>query len=412
VGFQQAPDPAKHIPGYADALHENLAQFLDASLLGDDPQRKRSRRGEAGPVYVQSDWPPDSLNSEAGLARLGTWVNDRSFAVNSTGMELVGGDESIAHVALVYSHLVGQGPHLGPAAEIAAKATISLSRYTSFLGAARALMGDISGLMVHQKRVEKPVGPARSGLRVRVEAVPSSRHSPALENGSTLKPVATQPTEGLKTVIGRLEADVATYVSHNSFRSRIRGFVREALLRIIFREDVAGVVINAHSQGTVLAFDVLRELPPFAASKVRFLVTAGSPLRKYTSLFTWGHEVGSIRTTTPWTNYFDPRDPVADPLAPFKHLQERNARQKASDRATLYEWVDPASGSSTPVLITDQQVDNVHNTTGSGMRAHNYWDNVPQFVQPLAETLRSIATAAEPSVQNVDRGSEARTPAS
>ena len=88
------------------------------------------------------------------------------------------------------------------------------------------------------------------------------------------------------------------------------------------------------------------------------------------------------------------------------------AAENASDRMTLYEWVDPGSGSSTPVLITDQQVDNVHNTTGSGMRAHNYWDNVPQFVQPLAETLRSIATAAEPSVQNVDRGSEARTPAS
>ena len=233
-----------------------------------------------------------------------------------------------------------------------------------------------------------------------------------VENSSTLKPVATQPTEGLKTVVERLEADVATYVSHNSFRSRIRGFVREALLRIIFREDVAGVVINAHSQGTVLAYDVLRELPLFAASKVRFLVTAGSPLRKYTSLFTWGHEVGSIRTITPWTNYFDPKDPVADPLAPFKHLQERNAHQKATDRMTLYEWVDPASGSSTPVLITDQQVDNVHNTTGSGMRAHNYWDNVPQFVQPLAETLRGIATGTGLSVQSADRGGGVHTPTS
>ena len=55
VGFQQAPDPTNNIPGYADTLHEHLAQYLDASLLGDDPQRTRSRRGEAGPVYVESD---------------------------------------------------------------------------------------------------------------------------------------------------------------------------------------------------------------------------------------------------------------------------------------------------------------------------------------------------------------------
>jgi hypothetical protein len=66
----------------------------------------------------------------------------------------------------------------------------------------------------------------------------------------------------------------------------------------------------------------LHELTPNAIGAVRALVTAGSPLRKYADLFTWGTEIGTIARImplapyAPWLNFWHPRDPVADPLAP------------------------------------------------------------------------------------------------
>src|SRR5205085_85323 len=87
----------------------------------------------------------------------------------------------------------------------------------------------------------------------------------------------------------------------------------DALLRLCFREDVTSIVVNAHSQGTILAYDVLRILPPIAAAKVQGFVTAGSPLRKYADLFYWGTDAGSL-CHVPWTNFWDDTDPVADPL--------------------------------------------------------------------------------------------------
>ncbi len=57
----------------------------------------------------------------------------------------------------------------------------------------------------------------------------------------------------------------------------IRSFVLDALWRLASRKDVSSIVINAHSNGTVIAFDALCSLPPAAASKIRALVTAGSP---------------------------------------------------------------------------------------------------------------------------------------
>src|SRR5215210_3549032 len=74
IGFQQQPLP-DGTPGYADSLHERLSKYLDESILGDDPGRKRTQRGQNGPVYVASEWPPDSRHIEEGLRRLGVWAS-------------------------------------------------------------------------------------------------------------------------------------------------------------------------------------------------------------------------------------------------------------------------------------------------------------------------------------------------
>src|SRR5215204_5952442 len=73
IGFQQRPLP-DGTPGYADTLHERLSHYLDASLLGDDPHRKRDRRGQNGPVYVASDGRPHHTRSRRASDG---WANGR-----------------------------------------------------------------------------------------------------------------------------------------------------------------------------------------------------------------------------------------------------------------------------------------------------------------------------------------------
>lgn len=56
---------------------------------------------------------------------------------------------------------------------------------------------------------------------------------------------------GLMGTIRALEDDVVAYICRNDLRERIRDFIEEALRRLLARPDVSGVVVNAHSQGTV-----------------------------------------------------------------------------------------------------------------------------------------------------------------
>ena len=88
IGFQQPPLAGN--PGYADDLHAHLAAVLGPAL-GDDPQRRRTQRGEAGPVYVESLYPaPGALPSvEEGLKRLGSWDPDHPGTLLSSPPPLV-----------------------------------------------------------------------------------------------------------------------------------------------------------------------------------------------------------------------------------------------------------------------------------------------------------------------------------
>jgi hypothetical protein len=53
-------------------------------------------------------------------------------------------------------------------------------------------------------------------------------------------PVGTpeQPRDGLGTVFLQLQEDVATYVCINALRQCVRNFAHDALLRLIYRDDV------------------------------------------------------------------------------------------------------------------------------------------------------------------------------
>ncbi len=133
------------------------------------------------------------------------------------------------------------------------------------------------------------------------------------------------------------------------------------------------------------------QLPHFAARKILAFITVGSPLRKYTDLFSWGHYIATMPKIERWTNFWDAWDPVADPLAPCAEWH-RGTEIQPGDLIGLYQALDPDTGEISPLSIQDKQVDNVANSRG-GLRVHNYWDNDMEFVQPLADILKAAAKA-------------------
>lgn len=372
IGFQQPPQPTLGLPGYADGLHQHLSKYLSPPILSDDPQRSRSQCGENGPIYVQSRWPPENGHLEQGLARLGSWSTSDMHHIDSTSALLATQDAKIAHIALVYSPLEEEKAQLDAALVAASMSLARISHYAHITDLIHILLSD-------------------SLTMIEYHAINNAQHS------TNLTPRYTSPTtpishrsNGLLTVIHNLEDDVAAYISHNGQRERIREFVYKALLRLAAREDVASIIINAHSNGTVIALDVLRQLPAFAVLKIKAFITAGSPLRKYIDLFYWGQQIESTIAMPPWFNFWDEHDPVADPLTPPLHWHRGDSIPSFCD-STLFQQVDSNTGAVSNINIKDIQVDNLAHSRGGNLQAHNYWDNEEEFVKPLADLLLTTA---------------------
>jgi hypothetical protein len=377
IGFQQPPRDG--VEGYADQLHKRLKEEL-AGLLGDDPVRK------GGPVYVESEFKGSPRD---GLARL-----DPEKPLAEGGR--------IAHVALVYSPSLPLSPGLGSVADTLARAALAHGNYTTMLGALRLIFGDAWAALHHAQP-----SAGQSTLRPRVDlSLRNLHHGPfaRFHSQRQAKPAAPPPSPGVLDVVRALEDDVATYVVRNDVRERVRSFVEEATLALLDRPDVEGLVVNAHSQGTLICWDVLCRLPlrrgtgKSYARKLRSFVTAGSPIRKYVDLFAWGELVGELAALLPdqpstiWRNVWDSHDPVADPLNAASAWRPGQPLSKRPEGDMgLLVGRDPATGSRWHVRVDDRSVDNLRNSVDGGLKAHNYWDNQSEFVQPLAEHLRSGA---------------------
>jgi len=368
IGFQQPPEPGK--PGYADGLHKNLGAILGGEL-GNDPNRQPETDG---PVYVMSA-RPGTRETEWGLKRLGHWRGDR---LEIAGMPLAEDDRPVAHVALVYTSLEDVGPLLGTGTGTIAEAGLLLGQYASVAGAVRMVVGD-AWAALHEHGTPSP------SLRPRTDLGATHRFS----IWQFLHPdlAANQPGGGLFATIMALEDDVVAYVCRNDLRESVRAFIREALRRLLAREDVSGVVVNAHSQGTVASFDALQQCPD-QGPRVRALVTAGSPLRKYADLFSWGSDVGAVASAGRWLNFWDAKDPVADPLdQPATWHCGNDVLDRAAGDLGLF-WRARGDGVREAVPIVDHLVDNLAHSTGGGLQAHNYWDNTAEFIPELAAVLK------------------------
>jgi hypothetical protein len=377
IGFQQAPSGLFATDGYADPLHERLRSQL-GSALGDDPLRVAVNG--SGPVYVQSSYPAHTTATEPGVARLGSW--EPGGTVNATNEPLAAAGSAIAHVALVYAGLEENSGDIAALLGLETLSAASITDYASLGGLAKMVVRDLEALRVHPEGDGSP----SPSLRPRTDTTMHRGLARRLldrvgKPSSQIKP--TGPAGILHTV----EDDVAAYVTRNEHRERVRSFIRDSASRIIARPDVAGLVINGHSNGTVMGFDVLAAMSPPAAAKVRALITSGSPLRKYADLLDWGRDAGSARLMRDqWVNFWDPLDPVADPLSP-PFGWKRTQQVPPSNDGSMFVVHDPTTGDERNLPISDMQVDNVHDSQGMGLRAHNYWDN-DAFASGAAAILR------------------------
>lgn len=402
IGFQQAPGvgaDGKLVAGYADDLHKHLYEELNkdgVELLSDDPDRRGSRQmGDSVPIYVESVWPPGSDDREAGLQRLGSWVDEprTGLAVShdrreDPKQELVNGNTRIAHVALVYSRLEGEGPRLGASIITAARAIANLRRYSRVAALVKMLYLDL---------IQPSLKLLWAGVRGQPlynpsVAVPSLRIRENNKKNATGKGSAPRHPSGFLAILRQLENDVAAYICDNGSRQRVRSFVLDALLRLALRDDVSGIILNTHSNGTLIGLDVIQELPPPAAKKIRAIITAGSPIRKYVDLFTWGEYLALEPKMAPWLeqwwNFYDEKDVVADRLLPWAGWK-RGTEPTEKQLNGIYQATDPSS-KIIPILIKDKLVNNVKNSPGSGIPAHNYWDNTEEFIPQVAEVVRNV----------------------
>lgn len=376
IGFQQPPTDGR--PGYADALHARLHEPL-GDLLGDDPERV----GDSGPVYVCSEVHGSRRD---GLARL-----DPGQALAPEG--------KIAHVALVYSPSEPLQPRLGSVADVLARAVLDHNHYVSELGGLRLALSDAwAALHEHNAVTDGSTLLPRTDLAL----APHQHRLAGMMHGHRAPP-RSPPDPGPLGILRALEDDMATYVARNDLRERVRSFVQEALLALFDHPGISGLVLNTHSQGTVIGWDVLCRLPFFSwrdshdsrASILRAFVTAGSPIRKYVDLFAWGEQVGQMAALLggglgelAWLNFSDPHDPVADPLNPataWKPGAPQDERPP-NDKGLLIA-TNPIDGTQQHVDIHDTSVDNIKNSSGGGLQAHDYWNNNSEFVVPLADIL-------------------------
>jgi hypothetical protein len=410
IGFQQAPDDASGLAGYADPLHEGLFALL-GDALSDDPHRAKYRTTarRCGAIYVQSSWPsgqadPAQRSTEKGLERLGSRRDPCDPHLDIAGKDLFSGRARIAHVALVYTPLeVPTDSDRGALLETATLGLLHLENYSSLRGELLRLGEDFATL-IHEPPVSGE--PVMGNVPRRDLAHHKTIFRRAIDH---VHDGRSSSLAGPFEILRDVEDDAAAYVARNELRERTRDFVREVLIRLAQRGDVTRIVVNGHSQGSILAFDTLRTLPCEVIDKVAAFFTLGTPLRKAVASLGWGQDVGQLRalqgwphsegsvwgrsesetTSSAWTNLWDRLDPVADPLAPDL-TWTRDQKLEPATHPGLFQDVDPQTGARSNHPVEDCIVDNVHHVAGGGLRAHDYWDNIEEVVPRIADRLRHL----------------------
>jgi hypothetical protein len=79
---------------------------------------------------------------------------------------------------------------------------------------------------------------------------------------------------------------------------------------------------------------------------------------------------------------------VADPLDPATAWKRgKPLDDRPPGDIGLLVATNPTDGDRRHVEVVDTQVDNIKNSSGGGLQAHDYWNNRSEFVAPLAGIL-------------------------
>ena len=162
--------------------------------------------------------------------------------------------------------------------------------------------------------------------------------------------------------------DLGAYYEEALIRQRMRSRLTDALQR---HQDKR-ILLIAHSMGSIIAYDVMRQLEDDGAVEVEYLVTIGSPLGLPIVADKIRQEFGATQTPSSvqrWTNLADPGD-------------------KVSLDCNLADEYDPANDIQvTDVLVHNQYVN--HNGKANNHKSYGYLrapevsQLIRNFLQPL-----------------------------
>ena len=120
-------------------------------------------------------------------------------------------------------------------------------------------------------------------------------------------------THAADEVLEQKLPDLSRYYEEDDIKDKLRSLLREALDPHLNNGE--RIMLISHSMGTIIAYDVLREIGKDNPShRLAHFVTIGSPLGLPHVVHMAREEWGMLRTPSivdRWTNFADRRDPVA-----------------------------------------------------------------------------------------------------
>ena len=132
--------------------------------------------------------------------------------------------------------------------------------------------------------------------------------------------------------------DLYKYYQNNNLRNTLRSRLKEEILK---HKDKR-IMILSHSMGTIIAYDVLREIGKGDSTmRIDYFITMGSPLGLPHVKYKITQESALIRTPSivkKWSNFADKRDPVALDTHLASDYAANNEGVQVQDDLVANDW--------------------------------------------------------------------------
>lgn len=147
-------------------------------------------------------------------------------------------------------------------------------------------------------------------------------------------------------ILGKKLTDLNLYWKNAANRRTLRDLVKKA----IEANRNKRITLIAHSMGSIIAYDALRELGQTDSNfRVDNFITIGSPLGLPTVAATVNKEWKMLRTPSVvkrWVNFADPRDPVAFDTHLRNDYEANDQGVRVEDDLILNNYVGPTGDSN------------------------------------------------------------------